>query len=43
MCIGRVLLIEVDLKKFVVLLAPEVLISVVLNNQYGTPNYWNCS
>ncbi len=38
MRIGRVLLIEVDLKKFVVLLAPEVLISVVFNSQSGIPN-----
>ena len=39
MRIGRVLLIEIDFKKPVVLLASEILISVVFDNQYGSPTF----
>lgn len=39
MRIVRVLLIEVYFNKFVVVLAPEILISVVFNSQNGIPYF----
>ena len=43
MRIGRVLPIEVDFKKFVVIFAPEILVPAGFNIQYGICSLWDCS
>jgi hypothetical protein len=40
MHIGRVLLIQVDFKEFVMLFAPEVLVPAGFNSEHGISNSW---
>ena len=42
-CNERVLLMEVDLKRFIVLFAPEDLVPAEANSQYGVCNSWDRS
>ena len=42
-CISKVLLMEVDLKNFVVLFAPEDLVPAEFNSHYGVCNWRDCS